>query len=824
MADGNTLVIGTKAQEIFTVNEDTYAVNRSPVPVSAVIDDLPWDTLFPNPIAMANGKVILIAQEYYIYSSDILDGGQALMEWDSVNDTFTQIEPLGFGAEMNSWETDSLARSADGKWAVFSGSGVYDNSRNYLGVQFYLYSSDTDSLTSAPAATVNAIPYIGDYALNADGSKIAVVSGQQVTFLDRAFNVLGTVQIPGFDPVLGSTQFSLDGRRLFLFYGGGISGQSRVGVIDANSMISLGYYGADVSTATDYSFLAVDINGQAYFGSGGGVMVANTTLPPIVVPAGGNIPGTSCPSPNPDYFPLNSSVQASLGGVAAGTTVYLGGYLATLSAGSSGGNEGLIDIPASSISGPVDMECIDPSGYTTAIPSAISYGVQVTASSANLLPAIGTPTIDLYGYGILDATFNSNPTVTVGGSTAQVVSTNSNLYLGSLQGAVVKMSQGTPGAQASITVTSANGTGTLANAVTYIPSTTIVPASGILQLLFDTHRNLLYAMKAHEVDVLNSATPEWQTPLQLPSSVTALNFGDMALSPDGTKMVIATTSQEVVVLNPDEPAHAAIVPNPSGFKDGTSGTVAITESNTALISGSTAALLDLSSLNIAPESQVTEESYLIKASADGSHIYTILCSLYSSAFATQCGGLLEVSWTDLAVSPDGSQFAAIVAPPYASGDIVVFYDSTLHDSNTNVYPDFSPPTDAGVVGATYSPQGKVLVLALGNSIEFWDTSHGTLRARLMTPEELQVIVYPETWLPVMALDSAGQTIYAVSASGLTVLKLPTPIDQMTSEQWPLSMHTSRQTGFQGVLAARIAAMKIRNIGPVAGAPGLIIAK
>ena len=112
-------------------------------------------------------------------------------------------------------------------------------------------------------------------------------------------------------------------------------------------------------------------------------MVANTTLPPIVVPAGGNIPGTSCPSPNPDYFPLNSSVQASLGGVAAGTTVYLGGYLATLSAGSSGGNEGLIDIPASSISGPVDMECIDPSGYTTAIPSAISYGVQVTASSAN---------------------------------------------------------------------------------------------------------------------------------------------------------------------------------------------------------------------------------------------------------------------------------------------------------------------------------------------------------------------------------------------------------------------------------------------------------
>jgi hypothetical protein len=117
----------------------------------------------------------------------------------------------------------------------------------------------------------------------------------------------------------------------------------------------------------------------------------------------------------------------------------------------------------------------------------------------------------------------------------------------------------------------------------------------------------------------------------------------------------------------------------------------------------------------------------------------------------------------LAVSPDGSQFAAIEAPPFAQGDFIAFYDSALHYLNTNVYPDLSPPTDIGVLGAAYSPQGKVLVLALGNSIEFWDTYQGTLRARLMTPEELQVIVYPETWLPVVALDSAGQTIYAVSA-------------------------------------------------------------
>ena len=83
----------------------------------------------------------------------------------------------------------------------------------------------------------------------------------------------------------------------------------------------------------------------------------------------------------------------------------------------------------------------------------------------------------------------------------------------------------------------------------------------------------------------------------------------------------------------------------------------------------------------------------------------------------------------------------------------------------------------------------------------------------MTPEELQVIVYPETWIPVMALDSVGQTIYAVSASGLTVLKMPTPIDQMAAEQWPLSMRTGESNGFQGPLAALVAAMKRRSTIP-----------
>jgi hypothetical protein len=62
----------------------------------------------------------------------------------------------------------------------------------------------------------------------------------------------------------------------------------------------------------------------------------------------------------------------------------------------------------------------------------------------------------------------------------------------------------------------------------------------------------------------------------------------------------------------------------------------------------------------------------------------------------------------------------------------------------------------------------------------------------------------------MALDPAGQTIYAVSASGISVLKLPTPLDQMAATQWPLAVPGGKRGAFQGTLAERFAAMKAQS--------------
>ena len=84
-----------------------------------------------------------------------------------------------------------------------------------------------------------------------------------------------------------------------------------------------------------------------------------------------------------------------------------------------------------------------------------------------------------------------------------------------------------------------------------------------------------------------------------------------------------------------------------------------------------------------------------------------------------------------------------------------------------------------------------------------------LRARLMTPEELHVLVYPEGPVsPVLALDATGQTIYAISASGLTVLKLSMPLDQMPPVTWPLTVRAGTQLArLHGPITSRMAAMR-----------------
>jgi WD40 repeat protein len=770
MADNKTLVIGTASQEILTMDEDTLVVTQHPV---VGLTPAPiFGLFFPTLTALANGKVLIIGQLQGVDSSDILDGGQSLVEWDSVANTFQIIEPTH---GQLTFEVDRLSRSADHKWAVFSAD------------QFYLYSSDADTFTTTPLSVVNPPDNtfgVRGYAMNADGTKIAVVSAEQVTFLDRSFNQLGIAQIPrAFQTARTLVAFSPDDSRLLLQY----SLPTAIELVDTVKFTAVGYLSADTTPPDPLAkLLGTDATGHSFIGTSAGFRVVDITKPPIPNSADSVLRGAFCQLPITLGVPVNQTVQSNilLPIPFQGTSYYINGKPAPLISNST-----QIELPASSVAGPADIECIAPDGNTFVSAFAFSYGSDLIGISANLLPPTGNPTIQLYGYGLSNNPLIPPSSITVGGKAALNVQSLGNFDFGALQGYSAQLATGTPGQAVGVTVNGPNGSSALLNAATYIPSATIIPATGLLQILYDSHRNLLYALKTAEIDVFNPATLQFQSTIALPGSAGADVYSVMALSPDGTKLIAGSPNGYVAVLDPDNPAGVSVVtlPGTPGFQ---SGSIAITKLNKALISGSPGIEVDLATLSA--QSIPTLQSNLLRASADGNFLYGADLNVTSgkvykfdiAMYSSQTSQYGFLFWSDLAVSSDGSQLATIDGAPDAAGDILGIFDPGLHLLNTNAYPLVSLPIDVLVLGSTFGPQGKVLVVALGDSIEFWDAANGRLRARLASPERLHVFNFPEGAVaPQIALDSTGQTIFAISQTGLTVMALPQPVDTLASQPW-----------------------------------------
>jgi hypothetical protein len=590
--------------------------------------------------------------------------------------------------------------------------------------------------------------------------------------------------------------------------------------IDATNYNALGYVSATVLPDDDNleRMLTTDAEGRAYFAINGGLRVVQLSQSPIPNPALAPFPGSNCPNLNA-VLPLNQSQQVQWLNQLTNMRVYVGGQTAQLV---SNGALTDITIPASAVLGPADIECIDSAGNISVVADGVSYGVDPVGFSANLLPPTGNPPSYLFGYGFFATSQGAAPSVTVGGEAVTNPTAITGYGLGTLEVEGFYVPDGSPGESVDVGISNSLGSGTLPSVATYYPAPTIVPASGLLQILYDSHRNLLYALKATEVDVLNPTTLQWQSPLPFPKTATGA-FNTMALSPDGSKLVIAGGAPnplggpfpQLIVMNPDNSSKASVFTDTS-ISIGSASSIAITNSNKVLMAGFPSLAFDISTSTFTSLSEDFDPG-VIRASADGSYIYGAQLNVSSgqvfsidpSTFAVQTDRYGYLFWSDLAVSPDGTQLAAVNAPPYAAGSAVGFFDSNLRYLNTNIYPDFSPPDDVGVIGATFSPGGKVLVVPLGDSIEIWDATLGTLRARLMTPEELHVIVYPEGAVsPMVALDPTGQIIYAVSASGLTVLKLPEPLDQVPTMQWPSVVHSSNdKSALHGSITQRMAALR-----------------
>jgi hypothetical protein len=772
MPDGNTLVVGTFTQGFYTIDENTLAVTHYPAPnftqqFSTVV--------LLIPVAMANGNVLFMGKDFGVASADIfIYGGQAIIEWNSSSGQFS----MPFYVPYLSFEIDNLKRSANHNWAVYAADKVY------------IYSSATDSFTSS-VDPINSAPFgVRDTAANPNGTQFAVVSAYSVAFYDGSFNALGSVNLGATAGLLfdhGNTQYSANGSQLYWEMGGDQGGGSVVDVLDTVNFADIGSVASNIGIETQFvpDMLWIDSSQQAFLSELGGVgeLGISTLRTGMPAMAGGV-------GPNPSVIPLNQSVAVTLNptnsALPVGTSVTLGGLIAPQESNNSNNNPMVVQVPASSVAGPANLVLTQPDGETLVEPQHFVYGVDVAAPTSTLVPPIGNPVMGLFGFGILNGPLAS-PTITVGGQNVANAAVNPNAnYI--LQELFLQLPNGAPG-PADITITSVNGTGTLKGAVTYIPFAKIIPAtSSFVQILYDTHRSLLYALQSNEIQVLNPTTLQWQNPL-IPGGSRGFGYVSMALTPDGTEMVVLdATANTLTVFDPDNPSQSvttSVKPN-----SGTLENVVTTRTGKAFIAiyGGTPIAFDLATNTYATTNTFSGLPSRFVATPDGNHVAGVnqnsrsgTLTTWSAAGGSSAQSLTGIVWTDVAVSNDGSLFAALEGVVGYAGNYAAFFDRELHFTDVTVYPDLAPPDQSFCTGAIFSASGSTLLNPLADSIDFFSTQTATLQGRLLMPEPLPV---GDLTAGTIALDPNQETIYAISASGLTVVTLPSSVDLVTPFSWP----------------------------------------
>jgi len=763
MPDGKTLVVGTFTQGFYTIDENTLAVTHYLAPnftqqFSTVV--------LLIPVAMANGNVLFMGKDFGVASGDIfIYGGQAIIEWNSSSGQFS----MPFYVPSLSFEIDNLKRSADHNWAVYAAD------------KLYIYSSATDSFISS-AGPVSSAPFgVQDIAVNPNGTQFAVVSSQSVSFYDGAFSALGTAsQAPdsGLFFEHYNTQYSSDGSLLYWELS---SAGSVVDVLNTSTFTEVGHIISAFGTQTQFEsdLLWVGNAQQAFLSAVAGVGLLDCSSPRTdALDFLGGV------GPNPSVIMLNQSVGVTLngGGIPTGTSVTFGGQLAPFV--SDGTNNAAVQVPASNVAGPVNLVFSQLDGETFTEPQNFVYGVDVAAPTSTLIPPIGNPVMGLFGFGMLNGPFAA-PTITVGGQNVANAAVNPNAnYI--LQELFLQLPNGAPG-PADITITSVNGTGTLKDAVTYIPFAKIIPAtSSFVQILYDTHRSLLYALQSNEIQVLNRTTLQWQNPL-IPGGSRGFGYVSMALTPDGTEMVVLdATANTLTVFDPDNPSQSvttSVKPN-----SGTLENVVTTRTGKAFIANGGAPIaFDLATNTYATTKLFSGVPSRFVATPDGSYVAGVnqdssgTLTTWSAAAGASAQSLSGIYWTDVAVSNDGSLFAALEGDVGYAGNYAAFFDRKLHFTDVTVYPDLAPPDQSFCTGAIFSASGTTLLNPLADSIDFFSTQTATLQGRLLMPELLPV---GDLTAGTIALDPNQETIYAISASGLTVVTLPSSVDQITPFSWP----------------------------------------
>ena len=833
--DGATLWIGTRTEELLAASTSTLQLTgRYPMsgitPIPGVVFNRPTEAL-----TLANGEIALRLRQPSAPES-------LLAFWDPASNTATDLTSRAPAVFQNG--LGPMARSADrtrllaaasdssGEVVLFDVAGNLAAGPRSLGNGSIL----------AVAANSNATQFALIFSAGGAQQLLTLNAQLSVTASYAVTNAAGLVFSPG-DQTLYISEALGNGR-----------------VITALAAANLQKIGqvSDLAVQGIPTAIEASDSSQFVFGPGNrGIGFLDVSSPgtlsapaPILV----NAPAAS-PSEGPSAG--GTSITLSGANFPSGAQIRFGAQT-PIAANVVGSSQLQFTSPASGISGPITLTAYFSNGWVAVAPGAFSYGPTVQKILPNVGSSSGGDTVYLVGSG-----FGSDPggiSVKIGGQSATVQKVESlsafapalgldSTFPFSLERVTLTSPAGTPG-NADISLTTPAGSTLLPKSFQFLAARQIYSNPGLHKfLVYDPSRQQLYLSATDHVDVFDLNAQVFRSPLEPPPNGPPPTAGlrGMALTSDNSQLVVADFgSQSVYLINPDGAAYNGShvsVGGVAGYLSSGPSRVAATSAQTVFVglSGEGGAPNScancLGQMNLtafpptyepAPQPEVTSitGAPLLQADRAGDSVYL--------AFSSSPGGPLA-SWTssdpnaftlstardlssDLTAAADGTMFAV------RSNNVTELRDATLTFASSPTSAELENiPNRVVVPGIALHPSGALVyepwldgpppaappATGIHGGVDIRDAHSGRLRLRIALPEPFAMLNTDTDGLhgAFLAVDENGQRLFALTTSGLTVIKLssvPLAIGSLSPASGPAAGGTSVTiygSGFQSGVTA-----------------------
>ncbi len=773
--DGTKVFVGTGTPQLFVIDTTSLVVVQQFSLPLAQLKQRSFVGTTTIPAQMANGKMLIVAV-------DPNSTGSSFLEWDLNTNTLTFpiTDPVFAPAFM--------VKGRNGTRALVGGDVTPSSVK--------LYDSATDSFTvTLPFPISGSVPL----AASPDSSQFIIADGLNgVLAYDSGLHPLFPLRAGPLGGILTGVVYSPDGTRIFYtldvdgfttfmpnIVTASTSSGTVLGVAPAIPLLTPGITRSPpFIVATP---LAADNTGLVYGMTDHGIAVDDAAF------FQSYIPGMESPEfgklLTPGFAPLNTSVHVTFSqlGFSVIPDVWFGSQRGLNPA------EGQVfftaDSAPSAQPGPVNVKLIAPDGTQVFYAEGFSVGPNAMYLTSTAGATVGGATAHIVGLGI-----PSDPTqiaVSIGNQPAPVVQSTA-LHFGPFptQDAQITLPAGPPGV-ADLKLTTAAGSSTLPNAYHFVDIQDFTEPAGVQAVLYDRFRNHVYVSAGDHIDVFSPATRTFAAPLPVPVVSGVAKAGPLALTPDGTKLLVGNFGDgSLALIDPDVPAnsqavglfHAGVSPScviaPLTIAPTNAGTVVIKIGATPdfpLCLGDGLDLLNLSTLqSTAPSLPLgcIVDDVFADSAGDAVLLAGFNYCTYSPATNTWSvgpsltGGIADLTnrpMARFAISGDGSVSIADNLFVNAQG-VGVSAISLPEIFHSNTLPFFANGFDLD--RRKLNENGSLLYIPYSPSfVDVFDVRHGQQLLRVGLKEQISNV-----W-DNLTVNPAGDQIFVITDAGLTMIQL-----------------------------------------------------